>query len=291
MDERNKQTFRTLTLSISTGLFLAVTKFVIGLVTHSMAVMSSALDSMLDVTVSTVNLIAAREAAKPPDEEHSYGHGKVESLAGLFQSILIGLSGLYIVGESVKRLIVGSFVHSPFLGIGVMIFSMVASWLLIWRLKSMAKRYQSMILETESLHFTMDILSNGGVIAALVLVRWTGLVIWDLVISILVAGYILKTSYAVFRRAIDELLDRSIAPVSKDEIEKLVLDHHPTIVGIHNFRSHCVGNQIFLDFHIEIRGEHDFKRAHGVTEHLIADIRKKYPGSDIVVHYDPEGEI
>ncbi|MBI3313454.1 MAG: cation transporter [Candidatus Omnitrophica bacterium] len=285
------QTSNALKLSIATGATLFILKFAAGIATHSMAVMASALDSAMDVGVSTVNLIAARQAAKPPDEDHAYGHGKIESLAALFQSLFISVSGIYIVFESVKRLILGSFVKDVPAGIIVMIFSIVATFLLVWRLRVVQKRSHSMILATEELHFNTDILSNGGVIAALFLVRITGLIFWDLVISMLVAGTIFRASYRILRRAIDELLDRSLPPVPKEKIEKLILEHHNSIVGLHNFRSRQVGHQMFLDFHIEIRGEEDFKKAHLMTESLIRKIQDKYPESDVTVHYDPEGEM
>lgn len=286
---RIRQITRALILSVCTASFLAVIKFLAGFLTHSMSVMASALDSLMDVGVSTVNLIAAKEAAKPPDEDHAYGHGKIESLAGLFQSTFIGLSGLYVLVESIKRLIVGSFVREIPAGIGVMIFSIVVSGLLVSRIQSVARKSRSLILTTEKLHFTTDILTNGGVILALILVKWTQFIIWDLLVSIAVALYIFRTSFRILRHSIDELLDRSLPPVSKEEIESIIKNYHPSIVGLHNFRSRRVGEKIFLDFHIEIRGEENFKRAHDMTEALIEQIQKHYPGSDITVHFDPEG--
>ena len=168
-------------------------------------------------------------------------------------------------------------------------FSLIVSLLIVWKLNLVGKENKSLILKTEKLHFTTDILSNGGIILGLWLVQSTKFIFWDLILSLIIAGYVLKVSYQILRRAIDELLDHSLPPVSKDEIENLIRTYHHKIVGIHNFRSRKVGEQIFLDFHIEIRGENDFKRAHGITEALISNIKKRYPGSDVTVHYDPEG--
>lgn len=290
-EERTRKITIALLCSILVGTTLAVVKFITGYLTHSMAITASALDSMMDVAVSTVNLIAAREAAKPPDEEHAYGHGKIESLAGLFQSTFIGVSGLYIVFESVKRLVVGSYIRSVSTGLGVMIFSIALSWLLVWRLQASSKESKSIIIATESLHFTTDILTNGAVLLALLLVRWTQFIFWDLIVSIPVALYIFKTSYQILRRSIDELLDRGLPGPSKGEIEALIRSYHPAIVGFHNFRSRSVGGQLFLDFHIEIRGEDNFQKAHDITESLIQQIQGHYPGADVTVHFDPEGAM
>lgn len=289
MEEKIQQVSSALKLSILTGVILALVKFSTGLLTHSMAVTASALDSVMDIAVSIVNLIAAREAAKPPDEEHAYGHGKIESLAGLFQSTFIGASGLYIIFESFKRLLFGSYLKSVPAGIVVMIFSILLSGILTRRLAEAMKKSGSMILATERLHFTTDIFTNGGVVLALLLVSLTKFIFWDLLVSILVALYIFKTSFRILRRSIDELLDRGLPGPSKEEIEGLIRHYHPAIVGLHNFRSRSVGQKLFLDFHIEIRGEDNFQRAHDMTESLIQQIQARYPDADVTVHFDPEG--
>ncbi len=281
----------TLRWSIATAVSLLILKTAAGLLTHSMAIFASALDSAMDAASSTVNFVAAREAAKPPDEGHAYGHGKIESLAALFQSLFIGASGLFLIVESFRRLVRGTHLYQLEIGVGVMAFSMFLSAALVWRLKSAQKKTGSLILATESLHYNSDIFANLGVIAALGLVRLTNMAFWDLLFSIAVSGYIFRTSYMILRRAVDELLDHSLPPVSKEDIEKIILGTDRSIVGLHNFRSRRVGGQVFMDFHIEIRGEHDFQRAHDKTEALISRIRLHYPGSDITVHYDPEGAV
>ncbi len=286
---RARETRGAIILSIATALTLLTAKLVTALLTHSMAVMASALDSLLDVAASSVNLIASGKAAKPPDEDHAYGHEKVESLASLFQSLFIGASGLWLIIEAVRRIVMGSYVKDIELGVGVMVFSIVLTLFLTWRLQTVRKQTHSLILNTESLHYSMDVLSNLGTIVALILVKWTHLILWDLVLSVLIAGYVFKTAYGILRQAVDELLDRSLPPVSKEEIENLIRTHHPMIVGFHNFRSRRVGEQIFMDFHIEIRGEENFTKAHAMTESLIRHIQEIHAEADITVHYDPEG--
>ena len=277
-------------LSIATALLLAVVKMGVAVLTHSMSIMASALDSMLDVASSSINFVASIKAAKPPDEDHAYGHEKIESLAGLFQSLFIGASGLWLIVEAVRRLVRGSYIQDITLGVAVMIFSLGMTLFLTWRLKSISRANKSLVLATEGLHYSMDVLTNGGTILALLLVKWTGIVVWDLALSIAIALYIFKTAYGILRRAADELLDRSLPPVSKEEIERLIRTYHPSIVSFHNFRSRQVGEQIFLDFHIEIRDENDFRKAHLLTEALIRQIQERYPSADVTVHFDPEGE-
>ncbi len=290
MAQYMKQARQALILSMGVALLLTVVKFSTGLMTHSMAIMASALDSMLDMFMSALNFFAFREASKPPDDEHAYGHGKVESLAGLFQSLFIMASGSFVVYESIRRLLQGSFVAEIPLGIGVIVFSGIATLLLSWRLKVLAKKNRSIILGTEKAHYAMDFVCYVGVIVALALVGWTGSVLWDLLVSILVAGYIFKEAIHILKRAVSELLDRGLSNTELKTVKMLILRHHPSIVGVHNLRSRVVGNQIFLDFHIEIRGQDDFKVAHNMTESLIDKIKVQHPDADVTVHFDPEGE-
>lgn len=275
--------------STAAAILLTLVKFVAGIATNSMAVLTSALDSGMDVASSAINFWAAKVAAKPPDENHEYGHGKVESLASLFQSAAIGLSGLFIIVESVKRLFLGTYIKEIETGIAVMVFSLTVTIVVVLRLASAQKKTGSLILSTEKLHYTTDLLSNGGALVALVLVKMTGITVLDLVFSLLSAGYIFKASYVILRRSVDELLDKSLPPVSKEEIAGIIKGYHPSLGGLHNFRSRSVGGQIFMDFHVEIRGEDDFNKAHDLTEGLIEKIRNRYPAADVTVHYDPEG--
>ncbi len=290
MNEKLRQATGALKISIAVSFALAALKFGAGLMTHSMAVIASALDSLMDMAVSFVNFIAVREAAKPPDEDHAYGHGKIESLASFFQSLLIGLSGLFLAMESLRRFIEGTYLQDIYSGMMVMAGALAVTVALVWQLNRAAKNNPSLILTTERLHYTTDVFTNGGTLAALFLVKVTGLVFWDLLCSMAVALYIFRTSYKILRTAVDELLDKSLPPVSKEEIEQLIQGFNPSIGGLHNFRSRRVGPQIFLDFHVEIRGEEDFRKAHLMTEDLIDKIHEKYAGADITVHYDPEGE-
>ena len=127
-------------------------------------------------------------------------------------------------------------------------------------------------------------------VLALVLVGWTGRAFWDLIVSILVAGYIFKAAIGIFRQSVSELLDRGLSNTELKKIKMIILRHHPAIVRVHNLRSRMVGNQLFLDFHIEIRGEDDFKKAHDMTESLIGKIKEQHANADVTVHFDPEGE-
>ncbi len=288
-ETRTGKKLQAIGMSIGTAFFLTVFKLSVGLVTRSLGLIASAVDSLLDLMVSSVNLIAVKEADKPADKEHLYGHGKIESLAGLFQSLIISASGIYLVVESIRRLIHGvELAHLP-VAIGVMVVSMIFTFLLVLKLKRALQETESIVVGTEMLHFTTDFMTNGGVIIALVLVRVTGSSLWDLGIAFAIACYILSQSLEILKRSVDELLDRALPPDEQKEIEQFILNHDPRIVGFHNLRTRKIGQKRFVDFHFEIRGEENFSRAHGLAEALIKQIKERFPDADVTVHFDPEG--
>jgi ferrous-iron efflux pump FieF len=276
-------------LSVATAGTLTIFKLIVGFASHSLAVLASAFDSLMDVLVSSVNFLAMKEADKPADAEHLYGHGKIESLAGLFQSLLISASGLFLAFEAARRMIHGSSLEFIPIAIGVMLVSMVLTLLLVLRLRKVLAQTRSIIVGTETLHYKTDLLSGGGVVLALILVRVTNSPIWDLVVAIAIAGYILKNSFTILKNSVDELLDRALPPEEQKRIEELILTYHQKVVGVHNLRTRKIGQRRFIDFHFEIRGEEDFARAHGLAEGLVAKLQEEFPGADVTVHFDPEG--
>ena len=281
---------RAIRLSVGVASLLACVKFSIGILTHSLGVLASSVDSLLDVFVSSVNYFTLRKAEEPPDEDHPYGHGKAESIAGLFQSLFIAVGGTVIITESIRRLITKTHSLSRLdLGIGTMLFSMVASFMLIRRLKSVARQNPSIVLDSETLHFSSDLYANFGVILILLLVKVTQLVVFDLCISLAIAFYIFWQSMGLLRRSIDELMDRE-SPEFHRKIERIIFRHDPRIVDFHNLRTRRVGTKVFIDFHVVLRGEENFKEAHRLTESFISEIEREIPDCDVTVHTDPEGE-
>ena len=282
---------RAIQLSVGVASFLAFLKFSAGVLTHSLGILASGVDSLLDVFVSTINFFTLHKAEEPPDADHAYGHGKAESIAGLFQSLFIGVSGVVIIAESVRRLIMQNHhVYRLDVGLGVMLFSIAASFVLVRRLKFVAKQNPSIVLDSETLHFSSDLFANLGVIVILLFVKMTGLAILDLLISLAIAFYIFWQSMNLLRRSIDELMDREISPELHEKIKGIIFRHDPRIVDFHNLRTRRVGNKIFIDFHVVLRGEKSFKEAHRLTESLISAIEREIPDCDLTVHTDPEGE-
>lgn len=276
---------RSLVLAIS----LTVLKTAAGLSANSLGILASALDSLMDVAASGVNLFSLRMAARPPDPLHPYGRGKVEALAGLAQGAFIAASGLGLLAESARRLIQGAEVSPGAFGFGAMAFSAAVS---LWHSRGLGRALaatHSTVMRTENAHFAMDFLANVGVILALGAVLMTGSSLWDLAISLGITAYILWEAYRVIEYSVLELLDRGLPAEVLRQIEGAIREHHPSVVGFHDLRTRKAGSHYFIDFHIEIREVKDFDRAHEITEDLIDRIRARIPNADVTVHYDPEG--
>ncbi len=277
--------------SMLLALALCALKVVAGLAAHSLALLASALDSLMDLLSSGLNYASLVFSQKPADADHLYGHGKIEAVAGTFQGIVIAASGVALLVESVRRIILGEPVDATAFGIAVMVVSMVLSGLHGARLRRAAAKSGSSILQAEGLHFSMDVLANLGVLFALVVIRFGGSPRWDIVISLIVAGYVVTEALGLLIASINQLLDRRLSDKVHAEIRDLIESHHPRIIGHHNLRTRQSGEMIFIDFHIEISGVEQFEAAHDIAESLISKIKSRMPNADVTVHCDPEREI
>lgn len=270
---------------------LALAKTLAGLHSGSLGVLASALDSAMDLASSGLNLIFLRLSRRPPNPEHPYGLGKTEALAGLVQGGLIALSGAWLLLEAAKRFLHGSSLHPGPLELGVMALSTGAS---LWHSRTLGATLKtspsSIVLRAETAHFSMDVLSNGSVLAALLAVRWFAMPVWDILISFGISLYILKEALRLLEVSVQELLDRSLPRGLLGVIQETILAHDARISGFHELRARKAGPRLFIDFHIEIREVEDFQTAHEITETLIDRLHAKIPNADFTVHYDPQGE-
>jgi len=286
----DQRILRPILWSLSLASLLAVLKLVTAWLTHSMAVLATGLDSSMDIIASAMNYILLRYAIVPPDEDHEYGHGKAESMAALIQGVLIALSGAYVIGESVHRLIQGTRIDHLASSIYVMIFASVMSTVLVLYLRRKERQHQSLILRSERLHYSMDILTNFAVVVSLSLVWWTELLIWDLVVSLLIGFYILQIAYRLLREGYDELMDRALSEDMRKEIGQIILNFDPHIKGFHKLRTRKVGKKKFVEFHVVIHDVKEFRVAHDKTEALIAKVKEHIPDCDVTVHADYEDD-
>ena len=277
---------RAAAASVVTAVSLVVLKLVAGSVTGSLSLFASAVDSLMDIFASIVNFVAIRTASRPADEDHAYGHGKAEGLSGLFQSAIIGGSGIYLGYESVVRLFEPRALESETVGIAVMAVSTTASYLLVRYLRQVARETASLALAADSLHYATDVLTNLGVLATIVIVAISGFAILDPIVSLGIAGYILVAAFGLLRTSIDHLMDRTLPEEVHDTARRIALAH-PEVRGVHDIKTRAVGARRFIELHLEIDGSRSLRDAHAASVEVLRAIEREIPNSKVFVHTDP----
>jgi ferrous-iron efflux pump FieF len=277
-------------LSIVVAAFLIALKTATGLLTGSISVWASLLDSAMDIFASTINFFAVRAAARPPDEEHLYGHGKAESLAGLFQAGVITVSGLFLIREAVRRIVTPHTVELEWLGVGTMAVAGATSLALVARLRRIARKTDSPALTADAAHYATDVYTNGAALVALLVVAVTGWTLADPLISILISAFILWSAFRVARDSVDVLMDRRLPREIDEAVAGVVSRFHTEgVIGFHDLRTRRSGSVKFIELHLEVTSDQTFLSAHDLTERVIAAIESEIPRSRVQIHCDPEG--
>lgn len=274
--------------SVAVALTLIAIKTGAWIQTGSVAILGSLLDSFLDALASGVTVIAVNHALAPADQEHRFGHGKVEAIAGLGQALIITASALYLFVESVQRLFEPRMVAHSDVGIAVIVISILFTLALVRYQVLVARETRSLAVSADSLHYRGDLLMNLGVIAALVLSGMFGIAIADPVIGVGIAGLLVHSSWQIARQSYDMLMDKEMSEEDRAKIEKIVLGHGE-VTGIHDLRTRSSGIASFIQFHIEVDPTIRLKRAHDISDEVEAAVARAYPDADIIIHADPAG--
>lgn len=275
-------------LSILAAGFLIVLKTTTGFLTGSISVWSSLLDSAMDIFASTINLLAVRAASRPADAEHAYGHGKAESLAGLFQSLVIAASGIFLIWEAIKRVITPHRTSYELIGVGTMLVAMATSIALVMYLRRVARETESPALHSDAIHYVTDIYSNASVLVALLILSLTGWQMADPLISILIAIYILWSAVHVGRESIDVLMDRRLPLEVDEQIADIVSRFRDEgVLGFHDLRTRRSGSQKFIDLHLEVERDQRLEEAHDLTVRVLRTIEAEIPHARVQIHTDP----
>ncbi|MFN0117342.1 MAG: cation diffusion facilitator family transporter [Elusimicrobiota bacterium] len=263
-------------------------KLVVFFFTNATSILASAVDSLMDFLVSLVNFLFLKSASKPADHNHPYGHGKIESLAGLFQGVIIAAMALGLAVMAVKRLIYPEFISKPFLGVLISFIGLILSLWHIRNLKKSVEQSNSQLMASEYLHYASDILAYLGVMVALILYKFTGSPYWDPVVTLLIVIYILRGVTGIFQNALSELLDEQLPDSVLKELDHIIRSSHPKVLDYHDLRTRRVGEAKFIEFHVVIKEEQFFSEAHNITETVVKKIQQTYPEAIVTAHADPE---
>lgn len=266
---------------------LAAVKFGVGLLTGSLGIVSSAVDNVADIVMSGVNFLSIRKSAAPPDANHPYGHGKVETVASLFEGAVVALIGAWIVNEGVRRLRARVFPGEVDLGIVVMGASVAASWYIARYLRRVGEETDSPGLKADSLHYRTDIWSGGGVLLSLLVFRLTEWKWVDAAVGMVVGAYIIVEAAGILWEAVQDLVDRGLPPETVGEIRRIIDRHRPMLVDFHDLRTRRSGAEKHVDFHVVICREHKLEDAHRLADHLEWEVSRALGNAHVVTHIDP----
>ncbi len=256
--------------------------------TDSVSILSTLLDSLLDVAASLVNLLAVRHALMPADREHRFGHGKAEPLAGLAQAAFITGSAVFLTFEIGHRLFNPQDVANSTFGIAVVVASIVLTVVLVGFQRYVIRRTRSVAIRADSMHYVGDVLTNGGVLAALVLAGEFGWRYADPAIGGAIALYILFTAWRIARGSYDMLMDRELSEDQRRQIRTIVLSNSE-VRALHDLKTREAGRHTFIQLHIEMDGAMSLTEAHRVSDGVEAALEAAYPGAEIIIHQDPAG--
>ncbi|MBC7134409.1 MAG: cation diffusion facilitator family transporter [Oceanibaculum nanhaiense] len=275
-------------VAVSVALVLIAAKLGAWLLTGSVALLSSLIDSVLDAFASIVALVAIRQALTPADKEHRFGHGKAEPIAALGQAAFIVGSALFLSVEAVRRLWSPQPVGQQEIGIAVMVFSILVTLALVAFQAHVIRRTGSLVVSADSLHYKGDLLINLSIIASLVLTGWFDFPLADPVFALGIAAYLLWNAKGIGGEALDMLMDRELPDEERRAILALARAHSG-VLGVHDLRTRAAGPIRFIQMHLELDGDTRLAEAHAIADAVEAEIEAAFPGADVIVHQDPHG--
>ena len=258
--------------------------------TGSVAMLSSLLDSLLDLAASAINFLAIRTATTPADAEHRFGHGKAEPLAGLAQAAFVAGSATLLLFEAAQLLAAPKPVVRAELGIAVSLLSIAATVGLVLFQRRVVARTGSVAVAADSLHYVGDVLLNGAVIAALALTAWLHLPLLDPLFAIAIAGWILRSAWLIGRSSLDLLMDRELPDAERERI-LAIARAHPDVRGVHDLRTRSAGTQVFIQLHLDLDATMTLGRAHAIADEVEHRILAAFPHAEVITHQDIAGMV
>lgn len=274
-----------LTLGVVIGLITL--KVIVAFLTDSISITAQAMDSFLDLFSIGITFLAIRMAGEPADEEHPFGHGKMEGISAIVQAVIVLSAAFFIVSSAIQRIIQRTTLELTEAGIGVMLVSIIASIFLSRHLQRVSKATDSTALEALAKNINADIYSAAGVLLGLVVVRFTRLQILDPIIALVMVIFILKGVFEVGRRSFWELTDFRLPKEEQEALITLLSEHYHNFAGFHAVRSRRAGSQRFVDLHLVMPSNVSVEKAHELCDHLEQDIKNCLSNASVVIHVEP----
>ncbi|MBI4357492.1 MAG: cation diffusion facilitator family transporter [Gammaproteobacteria bacterium] len=293
----NEQSSKIRTL-LKTGVWAAIAlsslllflKLLAWVLTGSVSILSSLVDSLFDVVASFLNWLAIRYAIVPADKEHRFGHGKAEALAGLSQAAFVIGAALFVSLESINRLFEPQRLEQEFVGTGVMVVATLLTLVLVAFQKHVIRETHSVAIAGDSLHYRGDIFLNLSVILSLIAYTFTGWLWVDPLMGGGIAIYLLYGASRVASQSLNILMDKELSELERDKIFKIA-GGHPSVLGVHDLRTRQGGPICFIQLHLEMSGCLSLSEAHQVTVEVEDKIREAFANAEVIIHEDPKGVL
>ena len=267
---------------------LIVLKYYAWVATSSVSMLGSLADSLIDFLASIFVFIAITYSFLPADEKHRFGYGKSEGLAAFIQSLLIGISGIYVFIEAIKRLLNPSQINQPNIAVWIILVSIVLTIALIMYQRYVVKKSQSVAIESDQYHYLTDTFINLSVLFSIVITGWTRFTFIDAVVGLLISGVVLYTAFILLKKSFKILLDQEIQSSHRDQIRKIALQH-PKVLGFHDLRTRDTGQKYIIQFHLELDPNMTLLESHKITDEVTDNVLNVYPNSELIIHTDPLG--
>jgi cation diffusion facilitator family transporter len=275
---------RAATLSVGSNTLLVLGKLFVGLWTGSVAVISEAIHSAMDLLAAVIALVAVSLSDRPPDREHSHGHGKIESLSAAVEALLIFGAVVFIGYESIDKLIHGGAVQQIYLGAAVMAGSAAINLFVSWHLQRVGRRTDSDALLADAAHLRTDVYTSVGVFLGLLLVHFTHLDWLDPTVALVVALLIVHEAWVITRRSVGGLLDRSLPEADLELVARIIRQHG---LSHHALRSRKSGSTRKIDLHLDVSPKATAEQIHATCDEIEEEIRRELPGVEVLIHPEP----
>lgn len=253
--------------------------------TGSVSLLAALVDSLVDIAASLTNLLVVRYSLQPADEEHTFGHGKAESLAALAQSMFISGSALFLFLTGLQHLTSPAVMHAPLVGIIVTLIALFSTLVLVTFQRWVVRRTHSLAIRADMLHYQSDVIMNGAILVALAL-SWYGFRRADALFALGIGVWILYNALRMGYEAVQLLLDRALPEAEQQAINALAANW-PGVQGVHDIRTRQSGPTRFIQLHLELDDCLTLFQAHLIADEVEQALRKKFPGADVTIHQDP----
>lgn len=278
---------QTAKLSVASNTLLVLLKLIVGFYTGAVSIISEAAHSAVDLLAALIAFYAVRQSDLPPDENHAYGHGKIENLSGAIEAVLIIAAAVWIVFEAGQKLSTAEVPEALEYGIIIMFLSVLVNYFVSKRLFQVAALTESHALEADALHLQADIWTSVGVLVGLAIIKITGLAWLDPLIAIIVAGVVFKAGYGMTKKSLYELTDISL-PAEEEELISDIIKSNKKVISFHRLRTRRSGSHRLIDMHLILDKDMHLDQAHAVCDQLESEIKEKFGGlCDVVIHIEP----